>query len=350
MTRTVAGAALLLMLASPAEAFERLRTMGGTPLAWTAGSIPWSIAPDPDPALAAELRAGVDVWAGALGARRPMPYRGRRAADPQDATITVSPEVSWDDAAWGEGRRSVAFTRLRYHATTGEISDADVLLNDRDFEFGPQAGAFDPRSVVAHELGHALGLAHSCGDPDGAHPSCFQVPEAERERVLSAVMAPTLAVGVRRAELAEDDLAALAELSGAGVLPLPAVVRVGRRCPQDRLEIELAAATTARLEARLRFDDGRPDEALGATEGEADRRSLGSGPVRARASAPDLLLVDTEGRYVSQVAAALPSMDCPGFEAEDAGGCRAGPGPSPAVGWTAGLLGVILLARPRRRR
>lgn len=350
MTRAVAAAALLLMLATPAGAFERLRTAGGTPLGWTAATVPWSIAPAPEAGLAAELRAGVDVWAGALGARRPMPYRGRRTADPQDGTITVSPESSWDDAAWGEGKRSVAFTRLRYDTTTGVISDADVLLNDRDFDFGPQAGAFDPRSVVVHELGHALGLAHACGEPAGTHPSCFQIPEAERERVLSAVMAPTLAVGVRRAELAEDDLAGLAELSGAPVAPLPAVVRVGRRCPQDRLDVELAGPTSARLEARLRFDDGFADEALGATDGDGERRSLQAVGVRARTPAPDLLLVDADGRYVSQVAAALPATDCPGFEAEDAGGCRASPGPSPALGWTAGLLGVILLARPRRRR
>ena len=67
------------------------------------------------------------------------------------------------------GRGVLALTEVWYDTETGEIMEADVTLNDRDFQF-----TTDPRdttlwsggrayieNVLTHEFGHAYGFAHS---------------------------------------------------------------------------------------------------------------------------------------------------------------------------------------------
>jgi hypothetical protein len=71
-------------------------------------------------------------------------------------------------AAWQEQGVSslvVALTVLTYDRNSGEIRDADVLLDDwgHDFCIAPACNAlqYDLQSTLTHELGHALGLDHS---------------------------------------------------------------------------------------------------------------------------------------------------------------------------------------------
>ena len=69
------------------------------------------------------------------------------------------------------------------------ISNWDYYLGTDPLAIG--AGQFDFESVVMHELGHALGLGHSTGDP--------------------SVMFPFLAPGVTKRALTADDLARIGE-------------------------------------------------------------------------------------------------------------------------------------------
>lgn len=70
------------------------------------------------------------------------------------------------DDAWphaGDGDRTIALTLVSFQRNTGEIYDVDVELNSfqRTFTLETTGNGDDLQSVVQHESGHFLGLAHS---------------------------------------------------------------------------------------------------------------------------------------------------------------------------------------------
>jgi hypothetical protein len=73
--------------------------------------------------------------------------------------------ILYHDDAWPyEGSpNTLALTTVTYSLDTGDIYDADMELNsaDNDFTLGDTGVEFDLLSIVTHEAGHFLGLAHS---------------------------------------------------------------------------------------------------------------------------------------------------------------------------------------------
>ncbi len=62
-----------------------------------------------------------------------------------------------------QGSGTVAVTPISYNPANGEILDADIIFNGRDWNFSTDgsAGTFDVQDIATHEIGHFVGLDHS---------------------------------------------------------------------------------------------------------------------------------------------------------------------------------------------
>jgi matrixin/IPT/TIG domain-containing protein len=130
----------------------------------------------------------------------------RASIDPDDGVNTVFHA----NQASPEGALAVTF--YSYTRSTGRMRGFDVVFfdrsDDRDFTWStatpPRTSNWDVQDTATHELGHALGLAHSSA--------------------AGATMSPTAAPGVTSARsLAADDRAGIVALYGAAPPPPPAV-------------------------------------------------------------------------------------------------------------------------------
>lgn len=162
--------------------------MAGLPLAWPSPCVSYSVnlngsktqqitADD----LEARLRVAYDNWqnvtcASAAGAKPNISVvtfeqvecsevRYNKASANQNVWMFRDDVWPHDDPA----NATIALTSVLFNPKTGDIYDVDVELNSAHFNFNPalnlpalaQLSTADLQSVIQHESGHFLGLAHS---------------------------------------------------------------------------------------------------------------------------------------------------------------------------------------------
>lgn len=87
------------------------------------------------------------------------------------------------------------------------VTEGDVLTQDGAGCVFGEAGGRVGEYIFAHEVGHTLGIRHSCGDPDSPDAACSNPVNA------AAIMAPRVTARARQgAQLGADDSAAAAAL------------------------------------------------------------------------------------------------------------------------------------------
>jgi MYXO-CTERM domain-containing protein len=151
----------------------------GTPLFWSSGCITVNVQSAGAPragvsadAAEASVRRALDTWLSAdCGSGMPsitveLGQRVRCDAaeyskDHHNANIIVFREGEWP---YPGGDDALGFTRLRFDDDRGELWDADIELNavSEPLAIGkPLTGQVDLDSLITHEIGHLLGLAHT---------------------------------------------------------------------------------------------------------------------------------------------------------------------------------------------
>jgi hypothetical protein len=87
--------------------------------------------------------------------------------------------IAFHDDVWphADGAGTLAQTLVTYDPRTGEILDADIEVNEANYDIRvltagePTAGAYDLQVVLTHEAGHLFGLAHSSNHGAVMYPS-----------------------------------------------------------------------------------------------------------------------------------------------------------------------------------
>jgi MYXO-CTERM domain-containing protein len=80
--------------------------------------------------------------------------------DNGNANVVVFRDTGWPYAA---KEKTLALTTVTFNLDTGEIFDADLEINASDVQLttGNNGVEYDLLSIVTHEAGHMLGIAHS---------------------------------------------------------------------------------------------------------------------------------------------------------------------------------------------
>ena len=158
-----------------ARCAPELPTDCGTALAWPAPCLSYALQEDgtrhaPFGTVRTLVRQAFDQWTAAACAEGGTPALAivelgpiacaEQGFDQEGPNANV---IAFRDDDWPYPPRALALTTVTYVLDTGVIRDADMEINTTDvtFTFDDVDPQYDFLSIVTHEAGHFLGLAHT---------------------------------------------------------------------------------------------------------------------------------------------------------------------------------------------
>lgn len=217
---TAPSARLLLALAPVlaaflpglAAAYVRTTTAEGTPIAWQGSNcavmrIDGNGSDDiSDTSDLAAARRSLDNWRNAT--KHCAYFRFEVRSEQKNLQVSFDKQgenenvITWVEKGWSYGAIAVGLTQIFFidqkgHSEDGRILDADIAFNGEHYHYATNGNALrtDVENTLTHELGHLLGLDHTCDDGSTANPKDHlgkPVPKCYSKDVTQAMMNATM--------------------------------------------------------------------------------------------------------------------------------------------------------------
>jgi Matrixin len=255
----------VLLSSGSASAFELKQAANGQTVHWGGPTMTFVVDPSIEAAVpggAAAVASAMAGWSGQSGAPNLVlkagPGGGKAAVDGVN-TVLLAPD------GFAPAGAALAVTVLTYDEQTGEILDADIVVNgvyafavlaanaqspgaapmplEGATSITAGAGTFDLFHVVAHETGHALGLG-DVGDDDAVMyayttpgDAAYRAPASDDQAGIEAIYGATSRAGCSSASIAGSPAGAAGSWWAAVLLLGSLSVWAARRRPASAVSL-----------------------------------------------------------------------------------------------------------------